>query len=576
MAQQNFAKEERNARLSSYWKADRYAEYGLIASATCKDPPYGPRDVATVLDEVLARAPDSPALIDRHVRLSYRDLDARVNAAAAAMSALGVRPASRVAGSSINDSELVVAFLATQRLGAIWVGINRAYAAPEKRHLIEDSGATLFLCDAATATDAQQWDIVRDGLTKVETIIPGDASCHWRRTVDLHAGASRPQVVIDPAAPAAIAYTSGTTGFPKGVVHSQHNMIVTALISSEYSGDGQPETVRGTALPMTILNVMILGPVTAFATGASHVNLDRIDAVGVAEWIAAERINNINLVPTIVHDLLTRDDIDPADLDSVKWLVVGGSTVPKSLPELYRARFGKRMTVGYGLTEGPNGVAKTTEHSPDMAGVIGRPLPHLALAILDESGAEVPRGTVGEIAIRPTDQGPWASVYTPTLGYWRNAAATAKLLRGGWVHTGDIGLQDEDGEFHIRERGSDLILRGGANVYPAEVERVLRQHPQVRDCAVLGKPDERLGQAVVAFIEPSRLEDDGTSLTGELQALCEQNIARFKIPAEWFIVKTMPRNAMGKIVKGKLTARWSAVLKPSPKRGAQSGGPGPA
>src|SRR6185369_17504202 len=102
---------------------------------------------------------------------------------------------------------------------------------------------TLFLCDAATATDAQQWDIVRDGLTKVETIIPGDASCHWRRTVDLHAGASRPQVVIDPAAPAAIAYTSGTTGFPKGVVHSQHNMIVTALISSEYSGDGQPETV---------------------------------------------------------------------------------------------------------------------------------------------------------------------------------------------------------------------------------------------------------------------------------------------------------------------------------------------
>jgi len=342
-------------------------------------------------------------------------------------------------------------------------------------------------------------------------------------------------------------------GFPKGVVHSQHNMMVTATISVEYSGDGVPETVRGTALPLTILNCMILGPLAALSTGAPHVNLDRIDAQGVAEWIGSERIANISLVPTLVQDLLTRADIDQQQIASLRWLVVGGSTVPQALPQLYRERFGRRMTVGYGLTEGPNGVAKTHEGSPEGAGVIGRPLPHLHLAILDEAGKEVPRGETGEIAIRAVDHGPWAGVYKPALGYWNRPEATAELLHGGWVHTGDVGLEDASGEFHIRDRGSDLILRGGANVYPAEVERVLRMDARVRDCAVVGRPHARLGQSVAAFIEVEGLSaGEERMLLDRLRDLCAVNLAAYKAPADWVVLPAMPRNAMGKIVKTQL------------------------
>ncbi|KRB82982.1 hypothetical protein ASE00_13405 [Sphingomonas sp. Root710] len=511
--------------------------------------------MASVLDGVVSKTPDSIALVGRHGALTYQALDAQVHAAAAMMaSRCGITPGMRVAASCGNHVELIVAFLAVQRLGAIWVGINKAYAPPEKSYLIKDSGASLFLCDQATAEIAQSWDAVVDGTTRVLQMEPGRDDCTWSLGLQSFMGATRPAIQIDPFAPAAIAYTSGTTGFPKGVVHSQHNMMLTALISTEYSGDGVPETVRGTALPLTILNLMILGPLAAFATGARHVNLDRIDAAGVAEWIAREKIANISLVPTIAYDLLTKPDIDQDDLRSLRWLVIGGSSVPKKLPDIYRKRFGRRMTVGYGLTEGPNGVAKTHEHSPDVAGVIGRPLPHLDMAILDEQGTELPRGSTGEIAFRPAQAGRWAHIYTPALGYWRNPEATAKLLRNGWVHTGDVGLQDEAGEFHIRDRGSDLILRGGANIYPAEVERVLRMHAGVRDCAVLGRPDERLGQTVAAFIEPADPGQPENALIETLAQLCADNLAAYKCPAHWHVC-AMPRNAMGKIVKTALTDR---------------------
>jgi Acyl-CoA synthetases (AMP-forming)/AMP-acid ligases II len=539
---------------SGFWTRERLDGCGLIPSSMPLLPnPHGPRDVAGVLDAALAKTPDAPALIDRFGQLSYADLDAAANALAAAFVERGIGEGERIAGCATNHNELVIAFLASQRIGAVWVGINRALALPEMKYVIEDSGAALFLCPAVTAAAARGW--IGEGLRHVMSLDPGDPGSDLARAIEQHRGAPRPAVTIDPWAPAGIAYTSGTTGFPKGVVHSQHNMMVTATISVEYSGDGVPETVRGTALPLTILNCMILGPLAALSTGAPHVNLDRIDALGVAEWIGAERIANISLVPTLIQDLLTNPDIDQEQLSSLRWLVVGGSAVPQALPQLYRQRFGRRMTVGYGLTEGPNGVAKTHEGSPEGNGVIGRPLPHLHLAILDEAGNEVPHGETGEIAIRAIDHGPWAGVYKPTLGYWNRPEATAKLLRGGWVCTGDVGMRDASGEFFIRDRGSDLILRGGANVYPAEVERVLRMDAQVRDCAVVGRPHARLGQSVAAFIEVeglSALEEQ--MLLDRLRELCATNLAAYKAPKDWVVLPAMPRNAMGKIVKTQLVA----------------------
>jgi acyl-CoA synthetase (AMP-forming)/AMP-acid ligase II len=282
----------------------------------------------------------------------------------------------------------------------------------------------------------------------------------------------------------------------------------------------------------------------------------------VAEWIETEQVNTLSLVPTVVQDMLTLPTIRPEALRSITWLVAGAAVVPQGLPALYSARFGRKLTVGYGLTECPTGVAATGEDSPAVQGAIGRPHFHLEVTIQDEAGRVLPAGEAGEICFRATQTGKWANVYAGPLGYWNRGEATAQLLRGGWIHTGDVGSQDADGELHIHDRRNDLIIRGGSNIYPAEVERVLREDPRVRDCAVVGKPDARLGEVVAAFVEPFDPET-AADLVADLERRCQDRIARYKIPVQWELVREMPRNAMGKIVKGRLKERFQQAPAPA-------------
>jgi acyl-CoA synthetase (AMP-forming)/AMP-acid ligase II len=175
---------------------------------------------------------------------------------------------------------------------------------------------------------------------------------------------------------------------------------------------------------------------------------------------------------------------------------------------------------------------------------------HLDVAILGKDRTRLPPCEAGEICFRAAQSGPWAHVYTGPLGYWKISEATEALLSGGWVHTGDIGTYDQNGEFFILDRRNDLIIRGGANVYPAEVERALRMDPRVRDCAVVGKRDARLGEVVVAFVET--FEPAGQGLFQELESACRKEIAAYKVPVEWVLVDALPRNAMGKVTKNTL------------------------
>jgi acyl-CoA synthetase (AMP-forming)/AMP-acid ligase II len=515
--------------------------------------PEGPQDVAGILDRHVLERPNAVALVGRNGRLTFAQLDEEVHAAAAFLHFLGVEPGDRVAACAGNDTEIVAAFLAVQRLGAIWVGINRKYAPPEKRFLIEDAGARVFLADADAVADIHRLDRPPQGLDHIVSMQPGDGASAWRQGLRRFAGARIRRAPADPWASAAIAYTSGTTGHPKGVVHSQHSIVLAAWVAAVNSGRTDADVIRGSALPLTILNLMIHGPVCAYVTGACHVCIDRIDAEGVAEWIEKERVNSLSLVPTVVRDLLTRPSIRRESLASVSWLLSGAATVPQDLPKLYEERFGRRFTIGYGLTECPTGVTMTRDDSPDVQGCIGRPHFHLQVAICDQSGSLLSAGKSGEICFRAIETGPWANVYSGPLGYWRRPEATAALWRNGWVHSGDIGYLDERGELYIQDRRCDLIIRGGANVYPAEVERVLRLHPRVRDCAVAGIPDPRLGQVVAAFIEAYDRRDT-ESLVADLTTLCRREIAEYKIPARWAVVESLPRNAMGKIIKSQLVA----------------------
>jgi acyl-CoA synthetase (AMP-forming)/AMP-acid ligase II len=309
-------------------------------------------------------------------------------------------------------------------------------------------------------------------------------------------------------------------------------------------------------LPLTIVNLIALGPLLAWQVGATCVAIDRVDAPGLAGWIRDERVSAISTVPTIMHDLLTNPEVETDALESLRVPGVGGADCPESFRDLYRQRFGTEVTVGYGLTEAPTAVTMTVPELPAVAGSAGRVLPHVRVVIIGDDGAEAAPGDVGEICVGPAVDGPWAGVYTPMLGYWNRPTETAEALQGGLLHTGDLGLIDGDGEVFVKDRRHDLVIRGGANVYPAEVERVLHDDPGVAACAVVGRPDDRLGERVVAFVQAS----EGALIDiDELRAHCSANLARYKVPEEFHVVDTFERNAMGKIVKAGLRERLAAT-----------------
>jgi long-chain acyl-CoA synthetase len=314
----------------------------------------------------------------------------------------------------------------------------------------------------------------------------------------------------------------------------------------------RPELRRGVTLPLTILNLMILEAVVPLSGGGTAVCMDRADAAGIAEWVKAEKVQCFTGAPATVYDLLTRPEIRPEDLASLEYAASGGANVPDELRTLYRRRFGKPLLGGYGLTEAPTAVAGTNLETPFVPGSCGRAFEHLRIAVLDPNDRELPPGELGEICVRAADAGPWGHVYTPMLGYWGRPNETAETLRNGWLHTGDIGLINIEGDIFIRDRLKEMIIRGGANIYPAEVERVLTADPRVRDAAVVGKPDRRLGEIVAAFVELAPGVTPDAALEESLRAACAAQLARYKIPELWTFVDAMPRNAMNKIVKPRL------------------------
>jgi len=511
-------------------------------------PGGGPQSVAALLDPVVAEEPERLALVGRHGRLSYAELDREVNRAASALTALGVGSGDRVAACLPNDVDIVIAFLASQRLGAIWVGVNRVLAAPEKAHILRHCGVRAYLVasDLRAEIDAQRADL--PDLERVVTIDPEEADTAWAALLAAAEGAGRPDVEIDPFAPAAIAYTSGTTGLPKGAVHSQHNLLLPGAVA-RLTGNRPRPPRHGVVLPLTILNLMVLGPICIFYDGRCCVCMDRIDALGVAEWVRNERIGSFDGVPTIIHDLLTHPGVEREDLVSLSEPIMGGAESPPEVVRLFRERFGGEVIIGYGMTEAPTAVAWSDGRVPPAPGLCGRPVPQVEIEIVGEDGRALPPGEVGEICVRPARSGSFAGVYTPMLGYWKDPEATRKALAGGVYRTGDLGCIADDGNLYIRGRRNELILRGGANVYPAEVERVLQGHPAVEAAAVFGIPDERLGERVVAAVQLAPTE---TTSAESLRAHAREQLARYKVPDAIRFVEAMPRNAMNKIVKSRL------------------------
>ncbi|HET6963322.1 MAG TPA: AMP-binding protein [Acidimicrobiales bacterium] len=485
--------------------------------------PSVPAGVFDVLRLPLSTDPGAPALVTRSGVLSYAELDAEADRAAAAFHALGIRPGDRIGVSLPNDAAIVIAFHGAMRLGAVWVGINQALAPPEKAYMLVDSGAVLLLAD----------DAVADALAGAEVGIPTRLvrPAEWSDAC-MAAAAWPRERQPDPEAPAAIAYTSGTTGFPKGAVHCQAGLLLPGAATVARRGWGSGLR-KGDSLPLTILNMLTLTTLLTAQAGGTAVIMDRADVASIVEWIRAERVSVWNGPPAQLWTMVRDDSIEPSSLSSLDEVWVGGGDCPDSLRRDFEARFGVKVCRTYGLTEAPALVCLDDIEGLPPEGTSGRPLDHVSVDTSD-----------GEIVLRPNPAGAFAGAFRPALGYWGRPEAAEGVLEGRTLRTGDLGVLEESGHLRVLGRKSTVIIRGGANVYPAEVERVLVEAPGVAACAVVGVPDERLGERVGAALEPATGGDVDLAVVVEH---CRANLAAYKIPERWAVVERLPRNQMGKV-----------------------------
>ena len=498
--------------------------------------------IMTVLDRVLSVEPNRKALVTSSATLSYEELDSEADAAAAALWDRGVRPGDRVAASLPNDVDIVVAFHAVMRVGAIWVGIAKALAVPEKEELLAASEPSLLLAETHTVeAHGARWASV--------AVDPSDRSWGWPAEVAAAQGAKR-LASPDPKAPAAIAFTSGTTGTPKGIVHSQENLLLPAAVLAESRGYNE-QTRKGDCLPLTILNLQVLTSLVTSKAGGTCILTERRDSKGVSEWLGQEAITVWNGVPALLHSMVHDEDLDPATFVALREVWTGGSACPLELIRAFESRFGASVYQTYGLTEAPTIVTVEQIGHKSPEGSSGVALPHLDVHVRDDEEKRLRYGEMGEICVSAITTGPWTGRYHQMLGTWRDGEVEKNTE--DVLHTGDIGVIDEDRNLFVRDRKKLLIIRGGANVYPAEVERILESVPAVRGAAVVGIEDERLGQRVVAAVEvisPGEVDENS------LLALCRMSLARYKVPERIVIVETLPRNAMGKIVRASVHAMF--------------------
>jgi acyl-CoA synthetase (AMP-forming)/AMP-acid ligase II len=386
------------------------------------------------------------------------------------------------------------------------------------------------------------------GLREVVVCDRDDPQSRWYELLE-NATSPPPEVEIDPFQAGGLAYTSGTTGFPKGVVHSHHNLLVPGAAQAKMGSDYHERTRRGDCFPLTILNMQVLTTLLVAQAGATCVFMDRIDARGVAEWIKNERVTLFTAPPALIYSLAKDDSILREDLQTLDRVLFGGGACPEPIIEAFEGKFSVPVRGTYGLTEAPTAVTIELPGQRGPIGSSGVPLEHIELTIRDDEDRALPPGEQGEVCIGPVDEGGWSGVYLPMLGYWRKPEATRETLRGGLLHTGDIGYLDEDRNLFIVDRKNLMILRGGANVYPAEIERVLHEDQRVEACAVVGVKDERLGERVAAWVQ---VAEGATLDPAELQAHCRERLAKYKVPEKIELIDEMPRNAMNKIMRREL------------------------
>jgi fatty-acyl-CoA synthase len=530
-------------------------------------------------DKAVARWPETEALVVRHqgVRWTYRDLQRHVDAFAAGLLALGLGPGDRVGIWSPNNAEWVVTQFATAKAGIILVNINPAYRLAELEYVLNKVGCKgLITAMAFKSSDyvgmlrhlAPELDTCRPGalhaarLPALQTVMClADAALPGiLRFADIPAmaGAAQQQHLAELAQtlqfdePINIQFTSGTTGAPKGTTLTHHNI----LNNGFFVGEAMRLTARDRlCIPVPLYHCfgMVLGNLACLTHGAAMIYPgEAFEPLAVLETVAAERCTALHGVPTMFIAELDHPEFACFDLSSLRTGIMAGAPCPiEVMKRVNQAMHMAQVTIAYGMTETSPVSFQSAVDDPleRRVSTVGRVQPHIEVKIVDAEGRIVPPGTPGELLTRG---------YCVMQGYWNDPERTAEAIDvAGWMHTGDLATLDAEGYCNIVGRLKDMVIRGGENVYPREIEEFLYRHPKILDVQVFGVPDARYGEELCAWI---RLREGITATPDELKEFCRGQIAHYKIPRYIKFVETFPMTVTGKIQKFVMRQQTMAEL----------------
>ena len=497
-----------------------------------------------VLEHHATRTPDKPIAVFGDDVVTYRQMADRSAALATGLQARGVGAGDVVGLLSYNSVDFLETIFAANHLGAIAMPINWRLAAAEVAFILEHSQARAFVCDdelldlGDDATDRVDGDLVR---VAISTRSHED----WERLSDVRVTTDPlPRVSAGADDLHRLMYTSGTTGRPKGVMITHANLAWKNF--AHITELGVTEADVGLACgPLYHVGALDLITTTMIAAGATTVVHRVFDAELVVEEIERSRVTCMWTAPAMVRAILEVPGVEDSDLSSVRLIIAGGEKMPIPFIERLRRTFPSAWFAdAYGLTETVSGDTFLDRDSTvSKLGSVGRACPYLELEIWDDQGTPVPAGERGEVVLR----GP--KVFK---GYWRDPEATSTAFAGGWFHTGDVGVKDEDGFVYIVDRLKDMIVSGGENIAGSEVERVLYEHDAVVEAAVVGRPDDRWGEVPVAYVV---LAPEATVTPDELIEHCREQLAKFKVPKAVTVIDALPRNPSGKVLKRELRAQ---------------------
>jgi acyl-CoA synthetase (AMP-forming)/AMP-acid ligase II len=494
-----------------------------------------------VLAHHAARSPDRAITIFEGKATTYREMAIRASALATGMHERGIGPGQVVGLLSYNCPEFLETIFAANYLGAVAMPINWRLAAPEVRYILEHSEARALVCDEALLALAD--DATKDvDPSLLKACIAPEATGGWTTIAELRSDESPvDRIPTDVDDTHRLMYTSGTTGRPKGVMITHANLAwknLAHLIEFGFNVDD-----LGLACgPLYHVGALDLTTTTLIAAGTTTIVHRAFDAAAVVDEIERSRVTTVWLAPAMVNAIMALPDVESRDLSSVRVIINGGEKMPIPLIERIQRTFPSAWFAdAYGLTETVSGdTFLDRDNLITKLGSVGRPCVYLELEVWDEQGRPVAAGERGEIVLR----GP--KVFK---GYWHDPEATDRAFAGGWFHTGDIGVIDEDGYLFIVDRLKDMIVSGGENIAGSEVERVLYEHDAVLEAAVVGRPDERWGEVPVAFVV---LRTGQSASAEELIALCASQLAKYKVPKDVTFLEALPRNPSGKVLKREL------------------------